>query len=65
MWKASVWCTVDLTRDEHALYTSRSVIGCGPYEGIREQETDSTAQMQCAATSYEGRALEVYARAKC
>ena len=32
MWDASVpvWCTIDITRDEHALYTSRPVIGCGP-----------------------------------
>jgi hypothetical protein len=54
MWDASVpvWCTIDLTRDEHALYTSRPVIGCGPFKGICEQEEmDSTVHVQCATTT--------------
>jgi hypothetical protein len=55
MRNAGVWRTVDLTRDEHALYTSKPVMGYSPYEGIREQEgTDSTAHMRCRRHKLEG-----------
>jgi hypothetical protein len=54
MWDASVWYTIDLTCDEHILYTSRPVIGYGPFEGIREQEeeTDSTDSDVLCATNH-------------
>jgi hypothetical protein len=68
MWDASVSYTTDrdLTRSARLIYTSNPVIGCGPFEGIREQkeETDST-DVQWAATNHkvEGSAVSGHAKA--